>query len=319
MTKGGKHVDPLVSVIIPVYNVEPYLRECLESVFKQTYRHIEIIAVNDGSTDNSLEILKKFAQQHDNMKIIDQKNQGNSVARNNGLEIARGKYIYFLDADDYILPETIGNLVSQMEKHQLDLIRFAAKPFSDDENFQDFDRNLYDYSKFFLEGKVYQKKDFLQANIRGFSPSPCLYTVKRDLLIKNNIWFKPNLLHEDELFSLEVYLNTNRAMYDANFYYMRRYRSGSIMTTQTEKKAFDAYYNVLGEISKLFKKYNHPDEIKLIKSRIRSIYISLTLKQIDKSYKREMLTKLTQLSNWEKIYYRAHYHGKEFLKKLLRM
>ena len=69
-------MDPLVSVIIPVYNVEPYLRECLESVFKQTYRHIEIIAVNDGSTDNSLEILKKFAQQHDNMKIIDQKNQG---------------------------------------------------------------------------------------------------------------------------------------------------------------------------------------------------------------------------------------------------
>ena len=92
--------QPVVSVIIPVYNVEPYLRECLESVIHQTLREIEIICVNDGSTDNSLRVLEEYQGRDDRISVISQDNQGLSAARNCGMRYAGGEYIYFLDSDD---------------------------------------------------------------------------------------------------------------------------------------------------------------------------------------------------------------------------
>ena len=91
-----------ISVIIPVYNVESYLRQCLDSVVNQTFEDIEIICVDDGSTDGSLDILNKYASSDNRFKIISQPNQGLGTARNNGLKLACGNYIYFLDSDDYI-------------------------------------------------------------------------------------------------------------------------------------------------------------------------------------------------------------------------
>lgn len=310
---------PLVSVVIPVYNVERYLEECLNSVLRQTYQPIEIIAINDGSTDRSPDILHQYEQKYRNLKVLHQENQGNSVARNRGIEEATGKYIYFLDSDDYILPETIENLVGAMEEHDLDLVRFAAEPFLDRVDYKDFNINLYDYSKFFEEGKVYNKEEFLRANIRGFSPSPCLYLLKRDLLIRNEIRFQSGIMHEDELFSLLVYLNTNRAMYDANFYYKRRYRSGSLMTSQREKilKSFDSYCKLVEHIYQLRKTYNRQAESKLIKSRLKSIYISLYYKQVDINYKRKRLAELPGINSFEKRYYVATYRLKEAIKSII--
>ena len=91
-----------VSVIVPVYNVEKYLSRCLESLINQSLKDIEIICINDGSTDNSLQILKQFAYKDNRIKIINQTNSGQSVARNKGLAIASGKYIGFVDSDDWI-------------------------------------------------------------------------------------------------------------------------------------------------------------------------------------------------------------------------
>lgn len=125
---------PLVSVIIPVYNVENYLKECLDSVLNQTYKNIEVIVINDGSTDKSLHILEDYSSKFNNIKIIDQENSGQSVARNKGLENAKGKYIYFLDSDDYILPDTLKKLIKKLEMNNLDIIRFAARPFSENIN-----------------------------------------------------------------------------------------------------------------------------------------------------------------------------------------
>ena len=94
---------PKISVIIPVYNVEKYLRECLDSLLNQTFKDIEIICVNDGSTDGSLNILNEYASKDSRFIIINQNNQGLSAARNNGLNVAKGDYVAFLDSDDYIL------------------------------------------------------------------------------------------------------------------------------------------------------------------------------------------------------------------------
>ena len=312
---------PLVSVVIPVYNVERYLEECLNSVLRQTYQPIEIIAINDGSTDRSPDILHQYEQKYRNLKVLHQENQGNSVARNRGIEEATGKYIYFLDSDDYILPETIENLVGAMEKHNLDLIRFGAEPFLDDVDYKEFDKNLYNYSKFFNPGKVYNKVEFLRANIRGFSPSPCLYLLKRELLIQNGIRFLPGIMHEDELFSLQVYLHTNRAMYDPNFYYKRRYRAGSLMTSQSQKvkKSFDSYLQLLEQIFQLSEKCRSQFEKKLIKSRIRSIYIGLYFKQVDGNYKRKRLKEIKRINCFEKKYYIFNYKFKELIKAVLKL
>ena len=123
--------DVLVSIIIPVYNVEKYLEECLDSILKQTYKNIEVICVNDGSTDNSLNILEKYAVKDNRFIVLNQSNHGLSYSRNKGLKQARGKYIYYLDSDDYILPNTIKTLAENIEERDLEVLLFNANVFGD--------------------------------------------------------------------------------------------------------------------------------------------------------------------------------------------
>ena len=109
-------MQPKVSVIIPVYNVEKYLRQCLDSVVNQTLKDIEIICIDDGSTDNSLNILKEYAQKDNRIKIISKKNGGLSSARNAGLKFATGEFVGFVDSDDYIERETYENAVEPLRE-----------------------------------------------------------------------------------------------------------------------------------------------------------------------------------------------------------
>jgi len=111
----------LISVIIPIYNVEKYLRECINSVVSQTYRNIEIILVDDGSTDHSPQICDEYQLKDTRIKVIHQKNQGVSVARNIGLNYSRGKYIFWIDSDDYISKECIESLYELLRKENVDM------------------------------------------------------------------------------------------------------------------------------------------------------------------------------------------------------
>ena len=117
---------PKVSVIIPVYNVEKYLRECLGSVINQTFWDIEIICVNDGSTDNSLEILNEYAKNDERVIVINQQNLGAGVARNSGLKIAKGEYLAFLDGDDFYRPDYIEKMYNQAKKTNADITICSA-------------------------------------------------------------------------------------------------------------------------------------------------------------------------------------------------
>ena len=124
-------LEKMVSIIIPIYNVEKYLQECIESVLQQSLQDIEIICVNDGSTDNSGVILEKFAETDKRILVINQENKGVSAARNTGLRCAKGKYIYFLDSDDYLAPDALELLSSDMDARNLDLLLFNAKVFGE--------------------------------------------------------------------------------------------------------------------------------------------------------------------------------------------
>lgn len=118
-----------LSVIIPVYNVSFYLEECLSSVVHQSLQDIEIICINDGSTDNSLEILKKWGKKDNRIVILNQENKGVSAARNEGLKIAKGNYITFVDADDMVCPNIYSSLIPKMQIYELDAYIFAFKTF----------------------------------------------------------------------------------------------------------------------------------------------------------------------------------------------
>lgn len=109
-------IDQLVSIVMPIYNAENYLKDSLDSLISQKYKNLEIICVDDGSTDNSLRILENYKRIDDRIKILKQKNQFAGVARNNGLDHANGKYIMFLDSDDIFEKSMISNLVKKAEK-----------------------------------------------------------------------------------------------------------------------------------------------------------------------------------------------------------
>ena len=118
---------PKFSVILPVYNVEKYLRECLESLVNQTLKDIEFICVNDGSTDSSLDILNEYAKKDSRFVIINQHNQGQGVARNNALAVAKGEYVAFVDPDDWVETNMFEELYLKFKETNVDVIQFNFK------------------------------------------------------------------------------------------------------------------------------------------------------------------------------------------------
>lgn len=122
--------EPRVSVIIPVYNAEEFLHRCLDSVFAQTMQSFEVIAVNDGSTDSSLGILREYAARHSNLRVVDQPNAGQGAARNHALDLARGEYVLFVDSDDFIEPVTLQVTTERADRDQSDMVHFDWKLYA---------------------------------------------------------------------------------------------------------------------------------------------------------------------------------------------
>ncbi len=116
--------QPLISIIMPVYNVERYLEDSIESIIKQTYHNIEVICINDGSTDSSLEILESYAKHDSRIRIISQENHGASSARNAGLKVATGEYVYFFDSDDTLKEDTLKLIIDEFNRYQSDIVLF---------------------------------------------------------------------------------------------------------------------------------------------------------------------------------------------------
>ena len=175
---------PKFSIIIPVYNTEKYLDKCLNSVLKQTNQDYEIIVVNDGSTDKSLDILNKYK---DELIIINQENRGLSVARNTGVKKASGKYLIFIDSDDYIENKLLEK-IDQVSKNNPDLIRFGLSEINNEvKNEVNGPRfnNLNGYEAF----KEIVKNKYVEP--------AWLYAYRKDFYIKNNFEFVPNMYHED--------------------------------------------------------------------------------------------------------------------------
>ena len=188
-----------ISIVIPVYNIEKYLKECLDSIVNQTFKDFEAICVNDGSKDNSLKILEEYTKKDSRFRVISQENGGSGSARNNGLRHAQGKYVQFLDGDDYFEPNMLETLYNLAEKYQADIAVCSSKKVNDDgiiteSKNPNFPLNLY---KIFFN-KTFNYKDFPEDifNLIGAVPWNKLYL--KEMLNKNNLRF-PNLIGPDDL------------------------------------------------------------------------------------------------------------------------
>lgn len=239
----------MISVIIPVYNVEKYLHVCLNSVLKQTYQDFEIICIDDASTDSSLEILEYFIQKDSRIKILkNDYNKGPGYTRNRGLDLAQGKYISFLDADDWLAPNAFEILIEKSEKNNLDLLMFKNIVFY--EEHQEFGMEKYYDMEFMnnFENKIFNHQDLDKSKLFELPNAPWNKFYLKSFLDKNNIHFpNENLIHEDNPFFYKVITSAKRISLTNKYLHNRRRRPGSIMTLNNEKlfDNIDIMYKIL--------------------------------------------------------------------------
>ena len=279
-----------VSIIIPVYNVEKYLEECLDSAVNQTLKEIEIIAVNDGSKDSSLDILNKYKKKYENFNVINQENKGLSGARNAGIKMAKGKYVYFLDSDDYIELDSMEICYKEMKKNNLDIITFDAIPFYDvsytnkldNETYKKKLHEYYDRTKK-LTSEVMNGEDFYIYLNKMKSYHSCIgfNVYKREYIEKNKLYFYEGILHEDEIYAIQSFIKANKVKYLPRKFYNRRIRENSIMTAPISEKRIYGNYIVAEEAYKFIKNHKLKEEtISILLDWIR-LYYSNCIKLCD--------------------------------------
>ncbi|MBR0423231.1 MAG: glycosyltransferase [Clostridia bacterium] len=224
-----------VSVIIPVYNTEKYLDECLNNMDSQTLKEMEIICVNDGSTDNSLEVLKKHQKKDKRIKIINQENAGVSAARNAGIKAAKGKYIVFADSDDLIPAYAYKKAFECAEKYNADIVQLGNICFEDGEK---MDLNSFSYDDSKIEVYTREKSENPYDMLKVEMTSIWNKIWKKSWLIENNLFFKEGIkIAEDGLFNIIAFANLDRLVHNNNiFYCYRQNRPESVLSRSNAKK-----------------------------------------------------------------------------------
>lgn len=268
----------LVSVIIPVYNTEQYLCSCVESILNQSYKELEIILVDDGSTDGSPRICDEFAQRDFRVKVIHKKNEGLGYTRNCGLKYATGKYVSFFDSDDVLESDAYEYCVREMEEKCVDACYFGRKTFSE--------RGKYVINENLPEKLVYEgtevREEFSKHYFGWFQyevefpyikESVCCALYRRDIIESNNIRFpsERECLSEDAFFNLDICNVANKVIIIPQNFYNYRYNPNSL-TKKYDKERFRriiGYYNKLLEYTAKF------PEVEDVQNRINYKIFSL--------------------------------------------
>jgi glycosyltransferase involved in cell wall biosynthesis len=263
MNKG-----PYVSVIIPIYNVEKYLQTCLESLVNQTLAEIEIICVNDGSTDKSLEILEEFAQKDERIKIISKKNEGIGAARKTGLDVVSGQFIAFLDSDDWLKPEALEELYKNAISNNSDLVMFDLLRY--DENYDHLNSEAgIDLESFFKNEKInFENFIFTYRDIKpyllnkSFAPWTKLYKTS---LLKNydDFYFPKHTTKEDVPFHVQIMLRAEKISYCPKKLYI--YRISNIESisnvSSASRKVFDTF-QIIKRVEDILNENKKTDEFR---------------------------------------------------------
>lgn len=237
---------------MPVYNTEHWIDEAIKSVCAQTYPSFELIIIDDGSTDGSLEKIRYHEKLDSRISVFCQENRGPGGARNKGLQESNGQFVYFMDSDDILMPDTLAYCLTLASENNLDLITFSAEVVSE-------------VSQITKAPRFYQKPDllnpilgqelllFLQAK-RSYSCVPYLYFFSRDLIFSMSSLFDENCFHEDEGFAVELYCISQKSISLKKQLFRRRYRANSVMTGEQSWKHVEGLILAVERIQLLSKK-----------------------------------------------------------------
>lgn len=274
------------SIIIPVFNVAQYLCDCLDSVLDQTFPDFEAICVNDGSTDNSLEILEEYQKKDPRIKVICQENQGLSGARNTGIKAAQGEYLFFLDSDDWLAKNALEILSNNINVQ--DLLCFSGQRYFEDT--REFDKADVLPNESGISGWEYYNRHALEHRNFAFV-CVVLRTYRRQYLIDNNLSFERGIYHEDNMFTPLAcyYAKSVKVIPDVLYFY--RVRGKSITTTKSLKHKQDKVYIA----NTLAQRFRDKDIEKTI------LYRSLThhYQSVMNNVSQEEVKELSKLVDWK--------------------
>lgn len=241
--------NPKVSVVIPVYNTEAYVEQTLRSIMGQTLRDIELIVINDGSTDGSLSALERIATGDRRIRLYTQPNKGLSETRNAGIDRARGEFIYFMDSDDLLEPDALERCYERCQSDRLDFVFFDAESFgaaASDAAWFDYRRAKY-FGTEVCDGTALLRR---MLALHCYRASACLSFIRTAYLRGLGLRFYPGILHEDELFTPQLYLGASRAGGIERSFFKRRVHGNSIMGRGFSRRNLEGYTTVLRELNR---------------------------------------------------------------------
>ncbi len=301
-----------VSVIIPVYNVENYIAKCLESLISQTLKDIEIICVNDGSKDSSLEILNQYAQKDKRIVVFNQKNQGPGVARNLGIEKANGEYIAFVDSDDWLDSNALEILYSKAKTFDCDIVEFGFK-----EIYQDSGRVKFHKMKIKLpESKIFNH-NISASYLFGTILIACNKLFKASFIKNTGIKFAETRQAEDTIFTVSARVHAEKIIFVDKPFYNYLIRTGSAVNSQSNNnldiiQSLECVKNLLIKegLYQKYRTYFLKDAIKTLSTRYHAVperyqseYLELCKNLLEKDYAKLLKTIKNGGDNfWEKIF-----------------
>lgn len=276
-------MNPLISVIVPVYNVEKYLNRCIDSILNQTFKQIEIILVDDGSTDKSPIICDEYCDRYENIKVIHKENNRVSAARNDGIKIASGKYIALVDSDDWIEPNMLEEMYNKAEEFHTDIAMCDFRKVGVESKYtvsQPIREGYYDRNM--IETELFPCLIMFE-NIE-FPPtiSNCTCLFRRKFIIEHNLFYDENIHYcEDSIFGSKAMYNANRFYYMKNRYFYNYFYNPNSTTSTCNMKKWDSYLIINQRLKQYFtdSKFDFSRQIK-----INMLYFTLNyLEEIKKS------------------------------------
>ena len=277
---------PLVSIIVPIYNVEKYLDQCIVSLINQTYQNIEILLLNDGSTDNSPKICNKYKNKDNRIIYISQANKGLSATRNNGIKIAKGEFILFVDSDDYVSKDIVAHLLSLAIKFNSPFVAANYKKFKDGHNPKESNRKRIKIKEY--SGAMFSE---LMAKPMGVNCFACLRLIHKSLI--NNLYFPEDKIFEDIFTMPKLIYDCNNVISTSEILYYYRIRNTSLSHKRFSMKALhemDAYldlmdFGIMKHDKKIIKYTSMFFLTKYYYYTLKIIYYKLGLKSYRDKYK----------------------------------
>ena len=264
-----------VSVVIPVYNVEDFLEECLDSIVNQSLKDLEIICVNDGSTDNSLDILNRYAEKDDRFTVISQENGGHAVATNRGMELAKGEYLYLMDADDILKLNALEETVRVADEKNVDFVIFQAiNYYMDTDEYKEQENYSMNKLADFVGDKVFNWKDVKDFAFK-ITVTPWSKLYRRDFVVNCGAKFPEGLVFDDNVFFFEVFFNAERITFYRKHLFVRRWYSQS--STKAGDQRFLDSIKIIDLMWDLFKKY---DVFTVFKNELYNLRVRVGYKRL---------------------------------------